>query len=118
MLEAPSWLLSMEAHRVLLSALPPVRWAAAYGSAVFAQPRACAAKMVDYLLAVDDTRAWHAANLRRNASHYAGAPRVLGGGAAAALAERIGAGVHFNTAVPFAGGVVKVCVCGQRRALF
>ena len=62
--------------------------------------------------------AWHAANLRRNASHYAGAPRVLGGGAAAALAERIGAGVHFNTAVPFAGGVVKVCVCGQRRALF
>ena len=108
---------TMDRHRALLATLPKVRFAVAYGSAVFVQAgvRVSAPRMVDYLLAVDDARAWHAANLRANATHYAGLPAALGASAAASLAESIGAGVHFNAGVGFAGGEVKYGVMEVRR---
>ena len=45
---------------------------------------------------MDDPVAWHAANLARNRRHYS-LLGAAGPSAVAAVAERVGAGVHFNT---------------------
>jgi translocator assembly and maintenance protein 41 len=44
---------------------------------------------------VDDPVAWHAANLARNRRHYS-LLGAAGPSAVAAVAERVGVGVHFN----------------------
>ena len=44
---------------------------------------------------VDDPVAWHAANLERNRRHYS-LRGAAGASAVAAVAEHVGAGVHFN----------------------
>lgn len=64
------------------------------------------AKVVDFLLAVDDVRGWHAANLAANSSHYAVPLRWAGPAALAAVQQwRWGGGVYYNTLVPWAGRV-------------
>ena len=104
-----------------LAAFPPVAHAFAYGSGIFAQPGAAAVRageqpMLDFIFAargfrgaaracgrlthgacaqVDDPVAWHAANLARNRRHYS-LLGAAGPSAVAAVAERVGAGVHFN----------------------
>lgn len=100
----------------VVRAMPPMDYAVAYGSGVFEQHlcsgaapardsaqleggAADAGKMVDFLFAVADPVAWHAANLRANRSHYS-AFGVLGPRAVAHLQQAYGARVYFNTAVP------------------
>jgi len=96
-----------------LAGLPPVAAAWAYGSAVFAQPGLYNAAeagspppMVDFLLAVADPAAWHTANLAANRAHYSGwaGRALLGGRGLAWVADALGAGAHFNTALPWPGG--------------
>lgn len=94
----------------LLPLLPPASAAWAYGSGVFSQrgkadhfaPR----PSVDLLLAVEDPRSWHGANLRRNPQHYSPlARRGLGGSSGICwLAESLGPGVWFNSGVRVGGG--------------
>ncbi|GAB0489152.1 hypothetical protein MMPV_000368 [Pyropia vietnamensis] len=62
------------------------------------------AKVVDFLLAVDDVRGWHAANLAANSHHYAVPLRWTGPTAIAAVQQwRWGGGVYYNTLIPWAG---------------
>ena len=92
---------SREGLSELLAVLPPVAYAAAYGSAVMQQAGYAGSGMVDYIVAVDDAAGWHRQNLERNgASHYsflrAGGARIL------SSIQAVGAGVYFN--VPNLGG--------------
>ncbi|KAJ1482965.1 hypothetical protein T484DRAFT_1802134 [Baffinella frigidus] len=50
----------------ILETVPPVAFAAAYGSAVMKQAGYAGSNMVDYIFAVDDAVAWHAENWARN----------------------------------------------------
>ena len=68
----------------LLGVLPPVSHAVAYGSGVFEQLGSAAvsktAKVVDYILAVDDAVAWHEENLMANPVHYGRGAEHCGAG--------------------------------------
>ncbi|KAL4434161.1 hypothetical protein ABPG75_000602 [Micractinium tetrahymenae] len=113
-----------EVLHTVLASFPPVQHAFAYGSGVFKQPglydghpeasaegSAAAADavasgsgdrpMLDFIFAVDDPVAWHTENLRRHAHHYSFL-RHLGPAGMTAVAEKLGAGVYFNTLVPWA----------------
>ena len=118
---------SPRACRALLSRFPPRAFSMAYGSGVFEQAVDSASAsssssssssavssspkpMIDLVFAVDDPRAWHAANLERNPSDYAAHFRALGsqrGGAAAAwVQETGGAAVFYHPAVDAGNGVL------------
>ncbi|PSC75437.1 copper-transporting ATPase chloroplastic [Micractinium conductrix] len=106
----------------VLAGFPPVAHAFGYGSGVFKQPglydhpaqQEVAGSggtggggggdgdrpMLDFIFAVDDPVAWHTENLRRHAAHYSFL-RHLGPAAMTAVAERLGAGLYFNTLVPW-----------------
>ncbi|KAK9791826.1 hypothetical protein WJX73_002444 [Symbiochloris irregularis] len=91
--------------RDVLQLLPRVRHAFAYGSAVHLQPGLYAPEraqqqLVDFIMAVDDTDAWHKQNIERNRSHYS-CLAAFGPRAVLFNADQIGAGVHFNTAIPW-----------------
>jgi translocator assembly and maintenance protein 41 len=81
------------AVKEVLAHFPPVRFAIAYGSGVFAQ-RGNTPSMVDLLFAVDDPVAWHQSNLERNSHHYS-ALRYTGAGAITWL-QGTAAGLWFN----------------------
>lgn len=102
----------------VLDILPEVRYAFAYGSAVTRQPGLYSKKdtkpLVDFMLAVDSPEQWHQQNIARNRRHYSclaafgtqAAMQVL------ANAEKLGAGVHFNTAIPWGSQAIKYGVIG------
>jgi hypothetical protein len=55
----------------ILETVPPVAFAAAYGSAVFKQAGYAGSSMVDYIFAVENAVEWHAANWQLNGlKHY------------------------------------------------
>lgn len=68
--------------------------------------------MLDFILAVDCPRSWHAENMAINPSHYSGPLRWLGPRAATAIQTSFGAGVYFNTLLSlprsFKYGVIAV----------
>ncbi|TMW69317.1 hypothetical protein Poli38472_001473 [Pythium oligandrum] len=90
-----------EALRTALdAAFPPVQFAMAYGSGVFAQKNHDAStSMIDLVFAVDDPKQWHAANLERNAGHYSFL-KWFGADTITAVQENYGAGLYYNTLVP------------------
>lgn len=90
----------------VLAALPPVRFACAYGSAAREQPGGGGGGL-DLLLAVDEPAHWHSANIARHRSHYGPIASFGGGRAVAGLASRVGPGVHFNSMVPFHDFLLK-----------
>eukprot|EP00850_Spirogloea_muscicola_P009827 SM000056S17945 [mRNA] locus=s56:187015:190168:- [translate_table: standard] len=71
--------------------------------------------MVDYILAVDCPRAWHAENLLLNPHHYSPLLAWAGAPAVAGLADRWGVGVYFNTMVPWQDGMIKYGVIATSR---
>jgi hypothetical protein len=97
----------VQAAQSLLSSIaqsfPETSLAFAYGSGVFAQPGAqkpgAEPPMVDLVFVVEDSYAWHSANLRRHSAHYS-ALRLLGPGFLARVQE-LGAGIFYNTSVPW-----------------
>ena len=105
----------------LLETLPPVAYAVAYGSGVFKHFGSAAvaksAKVVDYILAVDDAEEWHATNLRVNPQQYGRFSRVLGGKQTARVAKSIGLGVHFNPYVNVGGQLCKYGIVSTSRLL-
>jgi translocator assembly and maintenance protein 41 len=108
-------------------AFPPLAVCIAYGSGVIAQAgysvgqinyrlllvltlaAGCtqekARPMIDMVFGVHDTRAWHAANLSRNPSHYSFVG-TMGGASAVCWVQRTSAPrIYYNTLVPFNGQV-------------
>ncbi|XP_074652103.1 phosphatidate cytidylyltransferase, mitochondrial-like [Tubulanus polymorphus] len=95
------------------------RLAFAYGSGVFQQqghkdPRT---NMLDFIFVVDDPVLWHKKNMTANASHYSSLMTRLGGANIAALQDRYGAGIYFNTLVPCEERLIKYGVISTRRLI-
>ncbi|CAM9106839.1 unnamed protein product [Ascophyllum nodosum] len=92
----------------LIEAFPAVDFAFAYGSGVIQQQgyskhvsSASELPMLDLVLAVKDSEAWHRSNLEsRNSEHYSGVARLLGAGRVAQLQEGFGAKMYYNTLIP------------------
>lgn len=90
--------------------LSQIRYAFAYGSAVQHQSGYDAEKMsramVDMMLVVPDTAAFHQTNLESNPDHYSWLMRVCGEDFRQKV-QNAGAGVFFNTDVRFGGRKAK-----------
>eukprot|EP00963_Diacronema_lutheri_P007605 scaffold659_cov318-Pavlova_lutheri.AAC.6 len=87
-----------ERSRDILARFPTVQHAFAYGSKVFAQEKDPGRDaLLDFVFVVDEPKKWHDENLVRHPRHYSCVGRWGGGPAADFVAERIGAGVYFNT---------------------
>ncbi|KAK3281716.1 hypothetical protein CYMTET_10513 [Cymbomonas tetramitiformis] len=97
---------------------PPIKHAFAYGSGVFGQKGALdMLRMVDYILVVDSPCEWHAHNLEQNQNHYSNLIRFIGPRGAVALAENVGAGVYFNSYVPWKNKLLKYGVIKKEALL-
>jgi mitochondrial translocator assembly and maintenance protein 41 len=65
-------------------------------------------RMLDFILAVDRPRDWHAQNLLSNPGHYSFPIRLLGASAAATVQQsRFGARVYFNTLLAPGAGISR-----------
>ncbi|MCO5575888.1 hypothetical protein L7F22_029694 [Adiantum nelumboides] len=97
-----------------LQDLPKVEFAFAYGSGVFQQPGSSKieAPMVDYILGVKVPEQWHSENLERNLHHYNSWLAWFGGKGVCSVAQKVGAGVHFNAFVPWKDKLIKYGVVG------
>ena len=84
-----------EVLQQLVQTLPPVVYAAAYGSAVVKQAGYKGSGMIDYIIAVDDAADWHRKNLVKNGGTHYSMLRVFGAQALARI-QAAGAGVYFN----------------------
>lgn len=107
-----------EALAAPLEDLPTVEFAFAYGSGVFQQAGSLhisrnEAPMVDYILGVKAPVLWHSENLKKNPRHYSSWLACFGGKAVSLIADKIGAGVHFNAFVPWRGKMIKYGVIGM-----
>jgi translocator assembly and maintenance protein 41 len=83
-----------------LRGLPPADFAIAYGSGAFPQvgyTKSQEAPMIDFILAVDDSMAWHAKNIEWNPDHYA-LPSL--GARAISCIQEWGHGVYYHPYVP------------------
>ncbi|KAH7290298.1 hypothetical protein KP509_30G041300 [Ceratopteris richardii] len=107
-----------EALAAPLQDLPAVDFAFAYGSGVFQQPGNLIlsrneAPMVDYILGVQMPTRWHSENIERNPHHYNSWLSWFGGKGVSYVAEKVGAGVHFNAFVPWKDKMIKYGVIGM-----
>lgn len=108
--------LSLDQACHILSSLPPVQFAFAYGSAIIPQRQVGSGRrMIDIVVAVDDALQWHQENLSRNPTHYSLLMTLLGHSAISRLQRSsFGARVYFNTIIPpssvpsFKYGVVEM----------
>ncbi|KAI9218351.1 mitochondrial matrix Mmp37 [Blastocladiella britannica] len=97
----------------------PIRFAFAYGSAVFEQvgARADQQKMVDLVFGVTHPHHWHSINMHQHPHHYSRSMRALGAASVATLQDApwAGAGVHYNPYVEIDGVLVKYGVVSINR---
>ncbi|CAG9467090.1 unnamed protein product [Pedinophyceae sp. YPF-701] len=80
------------------------------------RPGAANGPMLDLMFIVRDPHEWHEQNMQQNPSHYRGVA-ALGPGAVAWCSDAIGAGVHFNSMVPFRGRMIKYGVARTGRVV-
>ncbi|KAL8279567.1 hypothetical protein RQP46_008129 [Phenoliferia psychrophenolica] len=100
----------VELEGVLAQFKAPVRYAFAYGSAVFPQQGYDPEDkpLLDFIFAVSHPSHWHAINMAQHPHHYSPLMRLLGSDAVAWLQEKgIGAGVWFNIEVEVNGRTIK-----------
>jgi hypothetical protein len=71
----------------------------------FVESQAKEKPMIDLVFGVHDARAWHAANLSRNPSHYSFVGRIAGAGAVNWVQRTSAPRIYYNTLVPFGGQV-------------
>lgn len=92
-----------------------MRFAFAYGSGVFQQQGHVdmSKNMLDFIFVVDDATEWHKENIAAHASHYS-ALKYLGPAYVAQIQQGLGAGVYFNTLVPFMDRIIKYGVISER----
>ncbi|ORZ33300.1 mitochondrial matrix Mmp37-domain-containing protein [Catenaria anguillulae PL171] len=104
---------------LLASFKAPIRFAFAYGSAVFPQKGYSSAAnpadrpMVDLIFGVTHPTHWHSINLAQHPHHYSSL-RLLGSSAVANVQD-MGAGVYYNPYVELDGVVVKYGVVSIAR---
>lgn len=104
-------------QRVMGRFPPGIEMAFAYGSGVFQQSGQDKSKnMLDFILVVNDTFSWHAENLKLNRSHYSFLSR-LGPYYISKIQENHGAGIYFNTLVPFEDRLIKYGVISKSRLI-
>ncbi|KAK7103436.1 phosphatidate cytidylyltransferase, mitochondrial-like [Littorina saxatilis] len=104
-------------YRILESVPEGIQMAFAYGSGVYKQAGHNSTKenMLDLIFVVDDPHAWHNQNIQRNRGHYSFL-RVFGSRAVSHVQD-LGAGVYFNTLVPFEDRVIKYGVISTDRLI-
>jgi len=104
-------------YRILGSLPEGIQMAFAYGSGVFKQEGHKSTKdnMLDFILVVDDPLAWHRENLHRNPKHYSSLRRF--GSRAVTHIQQAGAGVYFNTLVPFEDRLIKYGVVSTEQLI-
>ncbi|XP_052272135.1 phosphatidate cytidylyltransferase, mitochondrial-like [Dreissena polymorpha] len=91
-----------------------IQMAFAYGSGVFQQAGGDMSKnMLDFILVVDNALQWHSENLAMNNHHYSFLRR-FGPQAISNIQSKYGAGVYFNTLVPFENRLIKYGVIETR----
>lgn len=79
----------------------------AYGSGVFKQEGNISPEnMIDFVFVVENSREWHAENMHLHPSHYSFLAN-LGINAVVNVQDNYGAGVYYNTLVPFEGRMIK-----------
>lgn len=84
----------------------------AYGSGVFQQTGHDMSKnMLDFIMVVDNPDDWHGENIERNSKHYSFL-KHLGPKAVSKIQNSYGAGIYFNTLVPFEQRLIKYGVIG------
>ena len=92
-----------------------IQMAFAYGSGVFQQQGGDMSKnMLDFIIVVDNPVQWHEENLETNSNHYSflkhlGAKRIC------SIQENYGAGIYFNTLIPFEQRLIKYGVIGTQK---
>ena len=102
-------------QRVMAKFPPGIQMAFAYGSGVFEQTGQDKSKnMLDFILVVDEPVLWHQENLKLNKSHYSFLAR-LGPQYISKIQENYGAGIYFNTLVPFEERLIKYGVISKSR---
>ncbi|XP_059571919.1 phosphatidate cytidylyltransferase, mitochondrial isoform X3 [Alligator mississippiensis] len=98
---------AVQLRRILAHFPQELSLAFAYGSGVFRQAGAAAGlsanDMLDFVFAVDDSVTWHMMNLLKNKSHYSFL-KFLGPKQISNI-QNYGAGIYYNTLVPFHGRV-------------
>ncbi|OLL25683.1 Phosphatidate cytidylyltransferase, mitochondrial, partial [Neolecta irregularis DAH-3] len=94
----------------------PIRYAYAYGSAVFKQKgyKHTEPPVIDFIFAVSHAQHWHSLNLTQFPRHYSGLGK-LGSGAVSFVQDRLGAGVYFNPYVQINGMTIKYGVVSLDR---
>ncbi|KAF5908757.1 phosphatidate cytidylyltransferase, mitochondrial, partial [Clarias magur] len=98
-------------YRRILSQFPQdISLAFAYGSGVFKQAGTSKGQMrnnmLDFVFAVDDSITWHTMNLRENRKHYS-LLKYLGPKHISSIQNEYGAGVYYNTLVPWEERLIK-----------
>lgn len=84
-----------------------VSLAFAYGSGVFKQEGNISPdNMIDFVFVVENSREWHAENMHLHPSHYSFLAN-LGISTVVNVQDNYGAGVYYNTLVPFEGRMIK-----------
>lgn len=105
----------------ILASLPPVEWAAAYGTAgslnlsvsplagsgALPQANTKPGAMVDFILAARDPMAWHRENARMNPNHYSWSGKLL-----LPLLQKRAAGIYYNTHAAVGSCVIKYGMVG------
>ncbi|XP_020576233.1 phosphatidate cytidylyltransferase, mitochondrial isoform X2 [Phalaenopsis equestris] len=89
-----------------LKVLPPADFCCAYGSFLLSN-NTDKNSMVDYIIGVADPEKWHAENFERNRNHYSRWMVALGPKMITSVADRVGAGVHFNPFVEWKDKIIK-----------
>lgn len=102
--------LSNDLHSILHSFKPPIRYAFAYGSAVFPQKSHPSSQnsMLDFIFAVSHPSHWHSINLQHNPHHYSLPARIGGSSTVSWLQEHgPGAEIWFNVEAIVHDRVIK-----------
>ena len=110
-------------RQILWQFRAPIRYAFAYGSAVFPQSATQSTsatttsggtasawkekgKMIDLIFGVSHTQHWHSLNLQQHRNHYSFLGS-LGSGLVSRVQDKWGAGVYFNPFVTVNGTLIK-----------
>lgn len=94
-------------ERVLGNFPKGIQMAFAYGSGVFQQTGVDMSKnMIDFIVVVDHPQRWHTENLAMNRKHYS-CLKWLGPRKITNIQRNYGAGIYYNTLVPFEQRLIK-----------
>lgn len=102
-------LIAEELEEIVAHFRAPIRYAFAYGSAVFKQAGYTAKDkpMLDFVFAVSHPSHWHSININQNKDHYSLLARMFGSNVISILQTKVGAGVWFNVECMVKGRIIK-----------